>query len=127
MKFLTPYQHSCGVYYKGLVQIYYCSSDNNNILELKNNRFSWILDWISIILTLKYYGERKTESIFFQEDICARPTKVMEPDIENNCELFIAEREKKLQSIENLRLKEQLWLVKNTGLKKVFFRPYMSI
>lgn len=37
----------------------------------------------------------------------------MEPDVENNCELFIAEREKKLQSIENLRLKEQLWLVKN--------------
>ena len=41
----------------------------------------------------------------------------MELDVENNCELFIAEREKKLQSIENLRLKEQLWLVKNTGLK----------
>lgn len=55
----------------------------------------------------------KQRVFFFQEDTCARPTKVVEPDVENNCELFIAEREKKLQSIENLRLKEQLWLVKN--------------
>lgn len=40
----------------------------------------------------------KQRVFFFQEDTCARPTKVVEPDVENNCELFIAEREKKLQS-----------------------------
>ena len=47
----------------------------------------------------------------------------MEPDVENNCELFTGTGEE-TTIIENLRLKEQLWLVKNTGLKR-FFMPYM--